>query len=193
MIQEELEHLLSTNQDVVTILTVIDELGLADAWLCAGTIRNYVWNYLTGKNQLDQSSDVDIVFYDQRISYEETLKIEARLKQQHPEYRWELKNQVFMHPHNPNTPPYKSAKEAISKFPEKCTAIGARLNKQTGKLELFAPFGIEELIQFKVAPTDYFLADSKRSAVYQERMKQKDWLKKWPNLTITTIKPEAVE
>lgn len=53
----------------------------------------------------------------------------------YPSYQWEVKNQVFMHGHSPHTAPYQNARGAISKYPERCTAIAARL--KDGDLELF--------------------------------------------------------
>ena len=169
------------------ILTIIDHLELSDSWLCAGTLRNFVWHYLSPLS-IDNSfgtsvmNDVDIVFYDPQLSYEETTEIEALLKQQHPQYQWELKNQVYMHRHNPNTSQYSSSQDAIAKFPETCTAIGARLHPQTKHLELYTPYGIEDLTQFIVRPTPYFAKDEQRMAVYRKRIAQKAWKKTWPNL-----------
>lgn len=87
--------------DILAILEIIAELNLADCWLCAGTIRNFVWNQYS----FDRDTDVDVVFFDEQISYEETLVLESHLRKNYPEYRWEVKNQVYMHIHSPNTPP----------------------------------------------------------------------------------------
>ncbi|ERJ77661.1 hypothetical protein HMPREF1557_00673 [Streptococcus sobrinus W1703] len=35
-----------------------------------------------------------------------------------------------MHGHSPHTLPYTSSRNAISKYPERCTAIGARLDEE---------------------------------------------------------------
>ena len=83
---------------------------------------------------------MDLVFYDPTISYEETLQIEQELKKTYPQYAWEVKNQVYMHQHSPGTAPYRSACDAVSKYPEQCTALAVRLRKD-GQLELFLPYG----------------------------------------------------
>ena len=44
-----------------------------------------------------------------------------------------------MHGHSPHTLPYTSSRDAISKYPERCTAIGARLDEE-GQLEVFLPY-----------------------------------------------------
>ncbi|MDQ8766049.1 nucleotidyltransferase family protein, partial [Streptococcus ruminantium] len=41
---EEFKKSLQAAPDILAILEIIAELNLADCWLCAGTIRNFVWN-----------------------------------------------------------------------------------------------------------------------------------------------------
>ena len=86
-----------------------------------------------------------------------------------------------MHGHSPHTAPYQNAGGAISKYPERCTAIAARL--KDGDLELFLPYG-DDIVNFIVQLTPHFLADEERMAVYRERLKKKDWQKRWPRLQI---------
>lgn len=73
------------------ILAIIRSLQLNDCWLCAGTLRNFIWNKLSGINET-LTSDIDIVFFDKNISYEETMVLEQQLKYNYPQYDWELKN-----------------------------------------------------------------------------------------------------
>lgn len=177
-------ELFSKDQKMMKILTIIQALELKDTWLCAGTIRNYLWNILSGREGFDGSTDVDVVFFDPMISYGETLAIEANLKRTHPHYQWELKNQVYMHSHNPNTTPYQNSQDAIANFPEQCTAIGLRLEPNTQQLELFAPYGIQDIVDFIVRPTPRVVADSERMEMYRQRMKKKSWQENWPDLRI---------
>ena len=72
-----------------------------------------------------------MIFFDPDVSYEETLAIESKLREDFPQYQWELKNQVYMHQHSPHTPPYVNSCDAMSKYPERCTAIGIRLHTDT--------------------------------------------------------------
>ena len=98
-----------------------------------------------------------------------------------------MKNQVYMHQHSPGTDPYRSACDAVSKYPEQCTALAVRLRKE-GQLELFLPYGTKDIEDLIVQPTPHFLASPERLAVYTERMRKKDWKRKWPALQI--ILPE---
>ena len=95
----DLKALFASDKELMAILTIIAELELPDAWLAAGTLRNYVWNALSGKPGLSDASDIDIV-------------------------------------------------------------------------------------NFVVQPTPHFLADKDRMVVYHDRLKKKDWQKKWPRLQI---------
>ena len=170
------------NPDMMAILTIIRNLELNDSWLAAGSIRNFIWNLLSDKPAFDRETDVDVIFFDPEVSYEETLAIENKLRKDFPQYQWELKNQVYMHQHSPHTEPYVNSCDAMSKYPERCTAIGLRLQADA-TLELFAPYGLEDILNFQVSPTPHFLENDDRMKLYQQRLSKKNWQVKWKNLT----------
>ena len=170
------------NPDMMAILTIIRDLELNDSWLAAGSVRNFIWNLLSEKPAFDRETDVDVIFFDPDVSYEETLAIENQLKEDFPRYQWELKNQVYMHQHSPHTAPYVNSCDAMSKYPERCTAIGLRLHADA-TVELFAPYGLEDILNFQVRPTPHFLENEDRMKLYQKRLSKKNWQEKWKNLT----------
>lgn len=186
MTEEELKKRLLANWKMREVLEIVASLQLPDAWVCAGTIRNFIWNLLSQKEAFDEETDVDVVFYDPTISYEETLFIEEKLRKAYPEYHWELKNQVYMHQHSPNTKSYTSSCDAISKFPETSTSIAAHLLPQQ-QVELFCPYGLEDILAFRVCPTPHFLADEDRMTVYRERLSKKNWKDKWKQLQFLNV------
>ena len=102
---------------MMAILTIIRNLGLKDSWLAAGSVRN-----LSGIscqiNRLLTVNRCGCDFFDPDVSYEETLAIENKLREDFPQYQWELKNQVYMHQHSPHTPPYRNSCDAMSKYPD---------------------------------------------------------------------------
>ena len=171
------------NPDIMAILTVIHDLELKDSWLAAGSVRNFIWNLLSDKPAFDRETDVDVIFFDPEVSYEETLAIENKLREDFPQYLWELKNQAYMHQHSPHTEPYVNSCDAMSKYPERCTAIGLRLHADA-TLELFAPYGLEDILNFQVSPTPHFLENDDRMKLYQQRLSKKNWQVKWKNLTV---------
>ena len=170
------------NPDMMAILTIIRDLELKDSWLAAGSVRNFIWNLLSEKPAFDRETDVDVIFFDPEVSYEETLAIENKLREDFPQYQWELKNQVYMHQHSTHTEPYVNSCDAMSKYPERCTAIGLRLQADA-TLELFAPYGLEDILNFQVSPTPHFLENQDRMKLYQQRLSKKNWQVKWKNLT----------
>lgn len=182
--EQEILDAFRENPDMMTILTIIRDLGLKDSWLAAGSVRNFIWNLLSDKPVFDCETDVDVIFFDPDVSYEETVSLEKKLRENFPQYQWELKNQVYMHQHSPHTVPYTSSCDAMSKYPERCTAIGLRLHADA-TLELFAPYGIEDILNFQVSPTPHFLEDEDRMKLYQERLSKKNWQEKWKNLTFS--------
>ena len=173
------------NPDMMAILTVIRNLELTDSWLAAGSVRNFIWNLLSDKSPFGCETDVDVIFFDPDISYEETLSLEKKLREDFPQYQWELKNQVYMHQHSPHTSPYTSSRDAMSKYPERCTAVGLRLNEKS-VLELFTPYGLEDILNFQVRPTPHFLENEDRMELYQTRLSKKNWQEKWKNLIFKT-------
>ena len=86
-----------------------------------------------------------------------------------------------MHQHSPHTAPYTSSRDAMSKYPERCTAVGLRLNEESA-LELFTPYGLETILNFQVRPTPHFLENQDRMELYRTRLSKKNWQEKWKNL-----------
>ena len=76
---------------MMAILTIIRNLELTDSWLAAGSVRNFIWNLLSDRPAFDLETDVDVIFFDPDISYEETLSLEKKLREDFPQYQWELK------------------------------------------------------------------------------------------------------
>lgn len=182
MIKSEIIKQLVADPCIKEILEIIHSLRLNDSWLCAGTIRNYIWNGLSSKLAFDEETDIDVIFYDPAVSYEETLKLEKRLQADYPKYKWELKNQVYMHLHSPETQPYTDSCDAMSKYPERCTAVGLRLTDK-GE-EFYCPYGWEDIFRKEVHPTPHFQSNFKRLQLYKNRQLKKNWQKKWPDLKI---------
>ena len=183
MFETKVREIIENNQEIMDVLTIIEELNLKEGCLCAGTIRNLIWQELFDDSKGSKIlTDVDVIFFDPEMSYDETLKREKELNSNSPNYQWELKNQVYMHVHHPNQTPYKSVEDAISNFPERCTAVGAYL--KNGRLQLIAPFGWEDNITGIVRPTPSFSESLTHLAYYKKRVASKDWQIRWPKLII---------
>lgn len=179
--KNDLKDLFLQDKDMIKILDIISSLPLQDVWLAAGAVRNLIWNHLSGKPGFDYDTDIDLIFFDPDMSYEDSLKMEEKVNHRYPDYQWQVKNQCHMHKHNPMTAPYQSACDAVSKYPETCTAIAIRLCQND--LEIYAPYGFDAILSFECHPTPYFLANQERMLVYKKRFMQKNWSAKWPKIT----------
>ena len=71
--EQEILEAFRENPDMMAILETIRNLGLRDSWLAAGSVRNFIWNLLSDRPAFDLETDVDVIFFDPDISYEETL------------------------------------------------------------------------------------------------------------------------
>jgi uncharacterized protein len=85
-------------------------------------------------------------------------------------------NQARMHFQN-GDPPYADLAEAVRHWPETCTAIAART--LDARIELLAPFGVDDLISLVVQPTPAF---ANKIEVYRARVARKAWQVRWPKL-----------
>lgn len=186
--RETVKKLVQNQPDFMRLLEIVDDLSLRDGWIVAGTLRNYLWNVLSKDNNLDFMTDIDVAFYDKNVAYEKNQDIQDELIGQYPEFNWEVKNQVYMHGHNPNTSNYRSTRDAVYHYPEKCTSVAIRLNQ--GQLDVFCPYGLEDIEKFRVVPTPYTLLDAQRAMLYNKRQENKKWKETFPKLTIISASAE---
>lgn len=183
--ESDIIQFIKETKELMKILYIIQDLHLPQGCLCAGTLRNAIWDNLSGRD-FRTINDIDVVYFDPDSPYEDSLNIQESLMKYYPSYDWEVKNEVYMHTHNPDTDPYISVEDAISKFPETPTAIGARLIKGN-EIELIAPHGLQDLMNFTVRPTPFTACSLSRLEVFHQRIKKKNWHEEWPQ--IAYIKP----
>ncbi len=104
-------------------------------------------------------------------------ELEKELNNIIPHVPWSVKNEARMHRVN-GISPYTSSVDAISKFPETATALGMKLD-QNDRLLLTYPCGLEDVINMRVKPTSFFIETEEKRAIFNIRMKQKDWIATW--------------
>jgi hypothetical protein len=162
---------------MMDLLRAVEALNLSDGWVGAGFVRNPVWDALHGFPWSPSYSDVDVVYFDDAdADPERDRRIDHQLRTAMPGIPWSVKNQARMHRQN-HDHPYADTADAMTHWPETCTAIGVR-TKGT-QVELLAPFGTSDLLSLVVRPTPAFA--SKRS-IYQSRLAEKRWVERWPRL-----------
>jgi hypothetical protein len=175
MNEQDILNLIKNDKWMMDILREAETLNLPDWIIGAGFIRNKVWDYLHGysKPKVD-TADIDLIYYDPNGNNEEAdQKLSQKLKN-NTGINWEIVNQCYAHVWN-NLPPYESAEDAISTWPETATSIGVKI--EDGELKLIAPCGIYDLVNLILRSNPKFPDGIEK---VKERAKEKQWLEKWP-------------
>lgn len=164
---------------MMSTLKAVQKLELPDCWIGAGFLRNKAWDILHQYPARTALSDIDVVFHNPSrldTKYEEQLTF--KLKKEYPEMNWEVINQARTHLWHGDKP-YQSTEEAISKWVETATCVGVRLTEKN-KIEIIAPYGLDDLknLYLRHIPT------LKDLSIFEKRIEQKQWLRKWPKLSI---------
>jgi len=164
-------------------LRAVAALGLPDAWIGAGFLRNRVWDALSGfAFDTNPPADIDVVWFDPaRADVAEDAALEARLRQVMPALDWSVKNQARMHLRNRH-PPYASTADALAHWLETATGVAARLGPQG--VEVMAPHGLDDLLGLVLRPSPDAAADPARLAELRRRAAEKGWPSRWPRLRL---------
>jgi hypothetical protein len=169
---------IAARPELLAPLRILAGLGLPDAWIGAGALRNPVWDALSGfASGTNPPEDIDVVWFDSaRATREADAAIEARLYALAPGFPWSVRNQARMAARNGDAP-CASAADAIAHWPETATAIAARCT-ETG-IEVAAPHGTGDLLALILRPTS-----PAKAAAMAARAAAKGWTRRWPRLTM---------
>lgn len=181
MNEARLYELIEEHDSLLQDMRLVRELHLPQCYIAAGYIRNYVWDKLHGYPDRKLHDDIDVVYFDTENATEARDRdLERKLIKWTGNNKWSVKNQARMHLHD-SVAPYASTYDALSHWPEVVTAIGACLNDDD-QLESSCPYGLEDLFSLRVRRSPLFLDKQ----VYLNRIASKDWLHKWPLLSIVS-------
>lgn len=176
---------------MMEVLRAVQTLDLPDWWIGAGFVRSKVWDTLHNYKTRTPLPDIDVIYLDshdfdpKKINDYSTPvedEYQYRLKQIMPEIHWSVTNQARMHGHH-HTKPYKNSTEALADWSETATCVGVRLEGR--KLMLTAPHGIEDLVNLKLRRIPgYQTKYAHDPKLFERRIKEKNWLSKWPKLQV---------
>jgi len=179
-----LQELIASDPLRMRVLDIVRDLGLPDCWVAAGFVRNRVWNHAHGRPAAPLQQDVDVIWFDADDCLpERDAALEEALRRRDPTLAWSVKNQARMHLRNEDAP-YRSATDAMRYWPETATAVGVRLGPQCG-IEVASPYGLADLFDLVVRPTERFRND--KPSVYMDRLRAKEWGRIWPELAIELL------
>lgn len=177
----QLQPLIASDARRMHVLALVRELGLPDCWVAAGFVRSLVWDHLHSRADSPLPADIDVIWFDPaRPTAQQDVELEQALHARDATLGWSVKNQARMHLRNGDAP-YRSTMDAMRCWPETATAVGVRLDAQGG-IEVAAPFGLDDLFNLVVRPTERFL--DVKYLIYLERLRAKQWHVRWPGLTI---------
>ncbi|MBL8594878.1 MAG: nucleotidyltransferase family protein [Devosia sp.] len=156
---EALRDIIRAAPLLVDVLERLPELNLPDAWLVSGAIYNTVWNQLTDRPPLTGINDIDLFYFDASdLSYEAEDRAIKRADQVFAGLPLpvQLRNQARVHLWYPERfgepyPALTSCREAIDRFASLTHAVAARLDG-AGEIELYTPFGLDDLFSFRIVP-----------------------------------------
>lgn len=178
--QQQIISLLKADDIRMRALKAVHSLQLPDGLIAAGFVRNVIWDHIYKLPVPTPLDDIDVIYYCPLDRSELRDKdIEQQLKTLEPNLPWSVKNQAHMHLKNGDRP-YQNTVDAMSFWPEKQTAIGAKLDKY-GKIK------IEHCFDLSLSFNGEITHNPARSIeVFQKRIASKSWLKSWPQLKATT-------
>lgn len=181
----ELQTLIAADRARMGILASVRALDLPDCWVAAGFVRNCVWDHLHGHVPSALPHDIDVIWFDApRAAKAHDTALEQQLRSHDGTVAWSVKNQARMHLRNADQP-YRSSTDAMRHWPETATAVGVRL-RHDGRIDVAAPFGLDDLFALTVRPTPRFTSD--KYPVYVARLQSKNWPARWPRLRIAAAR-----
>jgi hypothetical protein len=155
--QAALFDIVRASPGLMRVLRALRELELPDSWMVAGAIYNQVWNHLTGRPDMFGVKDIDLFYFDPDTSWQAEDAVIRRVEMAIPgQPPVEVRNQArvhlwFAHRFGITCPAYQDARQPIRNFATRCHAVALRLD-QRDQLHLFAPFGLEDIFAFRIAP-----------------------------------------
>lgn len=163
------------------VLRLVQELDLPDCWVAAGFVRGCVWDFMHQRSPSPLPQDIDVIWHDpSQVAPARDLMLERMLLARDSTLGWSVKNQARMHRRNADKP-YSSTYDAMKYWPETATAVAVRINDQA-RIEVNAPFGLDDLFGLIVRPTKRFMTD--KQSIYAHRIREKKWQAIWPRLSI---------
>lgn len=186
-IEKQVEFLIDTVLKNPYINRIVKSNPFPDGepwYLGAGCISQSVWNYLSNRKPEEGIKDYDLVYYDAKdISKEAELKQQQRIKSIFSSLSVEIDvvNEARVHTwfeedFGKKIDQLRSCEDAINGWPTTATCVG--INRVKDKFNVYAPYGLNDLLGMVVRPNKPSVIKS----VYEKKVEK--WTKIWPDLTV---------
>jgi uncharacterized protein len=172
-----------------SILSALDALRLADAWLVSGCLVQSAWNALTDRPISYGIDDYDVFYFDSDTSWDSEDRVIKRFDPIARELNVtiQVRNQARVHlwyqqKFGARYPPLACSTEGIDRFLTRNTKVGIR--RDGGRDQVYAPDGFDDIARLLITPN--------RSANFsRERYLEKAarWMSLWPELTLIEALP----
>lgn len=152
--EKELLDILTKNSDLMMILDEISELKLSNWYVAAGSVFQSVWNYLDKNDLMTNVHDIDLVYFDDQISFIDSVsndkQLEKSLSEKFP-YCFDVHNEAYMHLwQNSKKIPYENTENAIERWIATVHAIG--ISGNSDQFTIFAPYGLDDIFTKTIRP-----------------------------------------
>ena len=125
-----LEKILMKNKDLVSILKVLESIGIDNCYVGAGSINQTVFNYYHGYQFNYGIKDYDVVYFDDDLSYEKEDKVIKVIKNRLGilSNMVDVKNEARVHlwyneKYQTKREPYSSVEDAIASWGATITCV----------------------------------------------------------------------
>ncbi|MFA5603628.1 MAG: nucleotidyltransferase family protein [Bacilli bacterium] len=181
--QKCLKKILLKSKKIKYVLETLEKYGLKNYYVAAGCINQTVFNYYHDFDLDYGIKDIDIVYFDEDLSYEAEDKIikEITLLFDDNLFDVDIKNQARVHLWYENKfgfeiKPYTSVEDAISKWGATVTCIGVRMEES--EIIVYSAYGLDDLFNLIIRPVKEHFSKE------QYKIKTKKWQDTWPLLKV---------
>jgi hypothetical protein len=182
--EQKLIGITAQQKEINEIFQILHSYDLTQAFLCGGSLRNLIWDHLSNRQPNFIRNNIDVIYADHEQSSEAFLTIQEMIKVQHSKFLWNIQNICLNN--STNHEPYgQTIMEALKTIPETCSAFGLTITLE-GEYQVLAPFGLKDLFNFEIHPTQMYSHDQKKLALYQKRLEWKEWPATWPQIKVFT-------
>jgi uncharacterized protein len=180
--------LIAENQNLGQMLDRLPELALPDTWVVGGCLFQTAWNVLAGHAPDQGIKDYDIFYFDSRnCSSDCEEQARRRAAQCYGDLCCEVdvRNQARVHTWYAQEfgiqgyPQLEKATDGIDNFLAVCCMVGVR-QLACGRIELYAPLGVEDLLDSIMRPNPLFQLSSRKA--YEKKAAR--WRESWPTLEV---------
>lgn len=177
-------ELVRQNSVVTEVLRLADEQALPNWYLTAGCLFQTVWNLLDGHSPTRGIGDYDLFYFDDSdMSWDAEDRVIAEAAERYASCGGfvEVRNEARVHlwyeeKFGVPCAPFTSCEQAIDSFAATACCVGIR--STAGQLEVYAPFGFDDLFDMVLRPNPVLAP----KAVYEAKAAK--WAALWPSLTV---------